>query len=498
MRRLLFVMLILAAVVPASAGPFRNAYLSGTMPWHRTFRDVNLCTGNLMKSFTDIQVAPALGAGLVLQRTYNSNDDSEGGFGHGWSHAYEIQMQEASTIASSIPWTDSNGNPINQNTAVVRTDFFGGKHVYTRDADGLYTPPPYLHDWMQSSYNSVLASGPGAVSSDVEIGLDGTVKHYRPIDSVGARMCDYIADRHGNTTNLAYDGNGNLSTVTDPSGRVLQFAWTTHYDSQENPHPRITQVTGPLQTVNYSYYVPADYSNVLPDCAGGEWYNLKSVTLDPGGLNRTTTYTYMACGGETGLLASVTDPRGNSISYSYSLQNDYSEPNFTGTVWVSQIAEPGGVSDSAARSQVWNVDAYDQDILPDTCVAIVSDVSQGMLHNVEQAFIAVTSDFQCRTVAVRAGSVGILISTCTACFTNYDISNNPINTNHVIAGRARDADPDEPLDHTPTLSESSYYGRFGNVLDHWVDGFSNASPNDAGFDWRTVTGADITRYRHGR
>src|SRR5437016_5763016 len=39
-------------------GPYRNKYFSGVLPWQRQIRDVNLCNGNLFKSFTDIQVAP--------------------------------------------------------------------------------------------------------------------------------------------------------------------------------------------------------------------------------------------------------------------------------------------------------------------------------------------------------------------------------------------------------------------------------------------------------
>ena len=67
-------------------GPYRNRAFSGTLPWQRSLRDVNLCNGNLFKSFTDIQVSPAQGAGLALQRTYNSNDDRIGPFGIGWTH----------------------------------------------------------------------------------------------------------------------------------------------------------------------------------------------------------------------------------------------------------------------------------------------------------------------------------------------------------------------------------------------------------------------------
>ena len=114
------------------SGPYRNAYFNGNLPWQKSLRDVNLCNGNLFKSFTDIQIAPGRGAGLVLQRTYNSNDERVGPFGVGWTHAYDIRMEEAGVDISS-------GDEI-----VPRTDFFGGKHDYKRDADGLYTPPAYL------------------------------------------------------------------------------------------------------------------------------------------------------------------------------------------------------------------------------------------------------------------------------------------------------------------------------------------------------------------
>lgn len=76
------------------SGPYRNAYFAGTLPWHRSLRDANLCNGNLFKSFTDMQVAPGRGAGLALQRTYNSQDERPGPFGVGWTHAYDLRMEE--------------------------------------------------------------------------------------------------------------------------------------------------------------------------------------------------------------------------------------------------------------------------------------------------------------------------------------------------------------------------------------------------------------------
>ena len=141
----------------AGRGALRNKSFSGTLPWHRSLRDVNLCTGNLFKSFTDIQVAPGRGAGLVLQRTYNSNDERVGPFGVGWTHAYDIRMEE-------------DPQPVDGDTQefAARTDFFGGKHKYKRDADGLYSPPPYLFDETNSKYGDFLANGPQEVLEDIE------------------------------------------------------------------------------------------------------------------------------------------------------------------------------------------------------------------------------------------------------------------------------------------------------------------------------------------
>src|SRR5207248_4562271 len=95
---------------------YRNKYLAGTLPWQRDLRGANLCSGNLFKSFTDIQVPPARGAGLAFQRSYNSMDDRIGPFGVGWTDSYDIHVDEAPNNKSD------------------RADFFGARHSYQRDA----------------------------------------------------------------------------------------------------------------------------------------------------------------------------------------------------------------------------------------------------------------------------------------------------------------------------------------------------------------------------
>ena len=58
-----------------------------------------------------------------------------------------------------------------------RSDFVAGKHKYHRDADGLYSPPPYLFDETESGYDSFLVSGPVVALEDTERSMDGTAKH---------------------------------------------------------------------------------------------------------------------------------------------------------------------------------------------------------------------------------------------------------------------------------------------------------------------------------
>src|SRR5205814_1210397 len=159
-----------------------------------------------------------------------------------------------------------------------RTDFIGNRHSYHRDADGLYTPPPYLFDELSSEYDQQLVNGPTNVLTDTQKGMDGTIKHF--FKNGNERDCDNIEDRHGNRTTLSYqqaatmpDGSSRnlLSEVTDPSGRSLEFTWS-NLGTTALPAWRIVEVDGPQYKVTYDYYTDTSSSN-----AANELYNLKKV-----------------------------------------------------------------------------------------------------------------------------------------------------------------------------------------------------------------------------
>ena len=198
----------------------------------------------------------------------------------GWQHAYDLRMEE------ETPTTNATNDTLN---VADRTDFFGAKHKYHRDCDGLYSPPPYLFDETSSDYQAFLVNGPVVALDDTQIGMDGTTKHFTSVGN-NVRACDYMRDRYGSQTNLVYGATAGgvsvpnlLHTVTDPSGRQLTFLWN-NLGTTAQPIYRIVEVDGPQYSVVYAYGADA---------------NLSSVTLDPGAghLNRTTTYSYTSVTG---------------------------------------------------------------------------------------------------------------------------------------------------------------------------------------------------------
>ena len=505
-------------------GPLRNKYLLGTLPWQRSLRDANLCTGNLFKSFTDIQVSPAKGAGLALQRTYNSNDDRPGPFGIGWTHAYDIRMEEAQDDPVKDFDVDPNPDPAKaykDTNFTNRADFFGHKHRYHRDADGLYTPPAYLFDELDSNYNKFLVGDPivqASVNSDDQHSMDGTVKHFELIGN--SRVCKSITDRYNNVTTLAYDPASIavplLQTVTDPSGRVLTFRW---HDFQPNPGAgqdhawRIVQVDGPQYSVVYTYGVDMNNLDTL--------YNLTSVTLDAstptstgeatgviGGAAahtpRTTTFTYghtaydqsvpgQVDTGEYGLLMSITDPQGqqanepgggHTVTYAYQTihYKPYSSPNEfvampTNSIWIYSITEVAGYDTAASTPKLhaWYLAPYisTQPFFGSAAnfMSVTfqdSDPYAQIGDNADPLLLQETLlvDTQLRALACTDdGDRGYFA-------TSYDSSNNVTMTNDLVGLFSIMVGSNLYAEHSRT--ENFTYGPHGNQLTHWT----NTDPAD--------------------
>jgi len=155
----------------------------------------------------------------------------------------------------------------------------GEKFTYIADTTGGYfTPPGANADLVETS------------STTWEIrSLDGSVTSKftkaASTDPVRADLTS-IFDRYGNTITLAYNGSGQLTSITDTQARIATLTWTSG---------DLTKITGPTgRTVTYAWT--------------GDM--LTSVTDTTGGV---TTYTYDT----QERLVEVTSPGGRKVTLSY-------------------------------------------------------------------------------------------------------------------------------------------------------------------------------------
>jgi len=258
-----------------------------------------------------------------------------------------------------------------------------------------------------------------------------------------------------------------LTQVTDPSGRSLNFTWTD-FGSAAQPAWRITQVRGPQYRVVYGYYTDPNDPNVLNDL-----YNLKSVTLDPTGVNRTTTYTYTSASGpdgtEYGLLASIIDPLGHTVSYQYTVGYYDMYQNFvptpTGTIWVNQITEPGSGGD-----HIWTIAMGVEELYNDLYTEVWDNDYEGS-PTAWQLNYRMTTDSHLRYLSSASSYVDNPIGYAVT----YDSSNNVLSSTRVNSGYLNPPlgggyAITPPGEWWPTVTDNYTYGPHGNVLTHTISG----------------------------
>jgi RHS repeat-associated protein len=278
---------------------------------------VSVANGNMFHRYFDLGF-PSPGGSTYIERTYNSMA-TDGPFGHGWTHNYNLRIQEA-----------QNG--------VALTDGTGASYLFAKSSSS-YTSPPGL--------NAALTRD--AQSTVVRL-KSGT--QYR-FDSGGKLAA--IVSRNNNTWRFTYDTRGNLLTVSDQAGRRLLLV----YDSLNH----VTSVTDTAARVfNYHY----DSSGNLiesQDAAGSRTtytyyadsfnrHNLKSITAPTG---ETTTFEYYGNdkvsrivfpgGGVMRFLylpmrneTTVLDERGNATTYQYNALGNVTrtikpDGNYIDTTW---------------------------------------------------------------------------------------------------------------------------------------------------------------------
>ena len=209
-------------------------------------KPISLATGETFIPQTDITL-PGLGGGLSLARTWESiwpaslSSFQSGIFGPNWRSTYEERIVMGAD--GYLRYLRSDGT------------------FWAFAAGGSTTA------WVVSAPANVAATLNTDTSTNSYYTITGQNGEQRRFDKTTGNLIAII-DRNGNTTTVAYDSSGRLSTVTDPASRTLTFNYTGgstlvtsvtssvgitlsySYDGQG----RLTQVTKPDQTtVSFTY-----------------------------------------------------------------------------------------------------------------------------------------------------------------------------------------------------------------------------------------------------
>ena len=221
--------------------------------------------------------APAPGMPLQFGRVFPGSLEGRfylGPLGRGWSHSYDIHLDEQSDGDVLVHWPGSF------------TRLFDG------NGDGTYSALPGDHGTLTHA---------GGIFELTE--KDGTIYRFR-----ADRQLDYIEDPNGNRITAAYDGGGRLIQVQHSSGASFALVY--------NAHGRISRLTDHVGRVtDYGYDATGEY--------------LLTVTA-PG--SHVTTYTYNPASGQAGdhALLSIAYPDSTHRYYAYDSRGRLSEEQLDG------------------------------------------------------------------------------------------------------------------------------------------------------------------------
>ncbi|MFD3498976.1 RHS repeat-associated core domain-containing protein [Streptomyces sp. NPDC058678] len=198
---------------------------------------VDTSTGYFGETFTDLST-PGRGMPLDFTRTYasalaspdgpNATLAENGPFGWGWTYSYNLSAA-----------TDSTSGDV----TIKQED---GSQVTFTDASGTYTPSAPRYDATLTKSGSDYTF---TRKSKEIFTFDTATGHLvSETDLIGSKATPPY------TTTLAYDGDGNLHTITDPGGRVYTLTWTGSHITA------LTDTAG--RKVTYSYDTDGDLTDV--------------------------------------------------------------------------------------------------------------------------------------------------------------------------------------------------------------------------------------------
>ena len=302
----------------AAAGPSTNAFGSGThfvttntvsgvgptaahetvggsnpaelgMCYACTADPVNTWNGEFFENSTDLSI-PGRGPGLAITRSYSSQLATKDGLlGYGWSFNYGMSVVTNPT--GSVDIRQENGSVV----------------TFTPDANGAYQAPARVLATLTHNAN----------------GSWTYTRRAREIFSfTSTGLLNSLSDLNGNTTTLARNTQGQITTATDGSGRNISFTY--------NDQGRIWSIQYPSGQHIWYNYDPAGRLTGFSDRNSGYtsygYNDLNQLTTftDPRWTTMTNTYDAV------GRVTSQTDRAGGITTFDYA------------TDGTTTVVSPGG------------------------------------------------------------------------------------------------------------------------------------------------------------
>lgn len=271
---------------------------------------INTAYGNFWHTFSDLSVS-GRGVPLALTHTYSSTNAGTGGpLGFGWAYSYGMSLS-VDPVTGNVTVHEENGGqvgftlsggvysapPRDIATLIKNVD---GTYTFTRDARLRYTFNA-SGQWTKvtdlNGYVTTLAYNAGGQLSTVS--------------DPGSRSLTFawtgnnltsVTDPIGRVVGFAYnDGLGNLTDVTDANGGIIHFTYDTSH--------RVLTMTDPLGQV---------VTNVYDATSGKVTSQTETVVASDRTKDRTTTFAYAGDNSSgTGGTVTITDPKGNVVVERY-------------------------------------------------------------------------------------------------------------------------------------------------------------------------------------
>ena len=188
--------------------------------------------GELRERSVDICIPSGIGPDFTLARTYRSRiGPTNSPAGSGWEFSNDIFVQ---TNGANLIIHDGNG----------RADMF------YRQGDGTYSRPGFFRQgtfagsvftltfadkskWVFNALNT--GTAPGKIAQDIERNGNALTYAYN-----GAGQLASVTDAVNRTNRFFYDGSGHLSNVTDFAGRTVTYTYDVHGDLHTMTTPAVT------------------------------------------------------------------------------------------------------------------------------------------------------------------------------------------------------------------------------------------------------------------